>query len=63
MLCIIDSLFAGFSLLEYGLKKGFKLLTYTTPGYVNMWPQFVYPVHNIVYSLSIFVTLAIAIER
>ena len=63
MLCIIDSSFAGLSLIEYGMKKGFKLLTYTTPIYVNIWPTIVYPLHNITYSLSIFITLAIAIER
>ena len=63
MLCVIDSMFAGFSLIEYGLKKGFKLLNYSTPIYVNIWPTLVYPFHNITYSLSIFITLAIAIER
>ena len=63
MLCIIDSLFAGFSFLEYGLKKGLKLISYTTPIYVNLWPKFLYPLHTITNTLSLFVTLAIAIER
>ena len=63
MLCIIDSLFAGFSFLEYGLKKGLKLISYTTPVYVNLWPKLVYPLHTITNTLSLFVTLAIAIER
>ena len=63
MLCIIDSLFAGFSFLEYGLKKGLKLISYTTPIYVNLWPKFLYPLHNITNTLSLFVTLAIAVER
>ena len=63
MLCIIDSIFAGFSFIEYGLKKGFKLISYTTPIYVNLWPKVVYPLHNVTYTMSLFVTLAIAIER
>jgi hypothetical protein len=63
MLCIFDSIFVGFSMLEYGLKKGFKLITYTTPIYVNIWPKVIYPLHNVAYSVSLFVTLAIAMER
>ena len=63
MLCIFDSLFAGFSLIEYGLKKGFKLILWTTPIYVDIWPRLIYPFHNIANTLSVFVTVAIAIER
>ena len=63
MLCIFDSLFAGFSLIEYGLKKGFKLILWTTPIYVDIWPKLIYPFHNIANTLSVFVTVAIAIER
>ena len=63
MLCFFDSLFVAFSLLEYGLKKGFKLINYSTPIYVNIWPKLIYPLHNVAYSVSLFVTLAIAMER
>ena len=63
MLCVFDSLFSALSVLEHGLKKGFGVITYTTPVYVNLWPKLVYPMLNIAYSLSLFVTLAIAIER
>ena len=63
MLCIIDSIFAGFSFLEYGLKKGLKLITWTTPVYINLWPKVIYPLHNVTFTLSPLVTLAIAIER
>lgn len=62
-LAAVDSLFVALCLIEYTLKKGLKLITYTTPVYVNLWPIFIYPFHNITYSVSLFVTLAIAIER
>ena len=62
-LAVVDSLFACFCLLEYSLKKGFRLITWTTPVYVVLWPTLVLPLQNITYSMSLFVTLAIAIER
>ena len=63
MLCLFDSIFVTMSMIEYGLKKGFKVITYTTPIYVNIWPKVIYPLHNVAYSTSLFITLAIAIER
>ena len=63
MLCLSDSLFAGFSLMEYGLRKGLKIIQYTTPIYVNLWPTLVYPLHNVTFTVSLYITLAIAIER
>ena len=62
-LCCFDTLLNVFSILEYSLKKGFALITYETPIYVNLWPKFIYPAQNITYSASLFITLAIAIER
>ena len=62
-LCCFDTLFNVFSIVEYSLKKGFGLITYETPIYVNLWPKFIYPLQNITYSASLFITLAIAIER
>ena len=62
-LAAVDSIFAGICLVEYSLKKGFRPITWTTPVYISMWPQFIYPLQNTAYSMSIFVTLAIAIER
>ena len=62
-LAAVDSIFAGICLVEYSLKKGFHLITWTTPMYVSIWPQFIHPLQNTAYSMSLFVTLAIAIER
>ena len=62
-LCCFDTLFNVFSIVEYSLKKGFGLINYETPIYVNLWPKFIYPSQNITYSASLFITLAIAIER
>ena len=63
MLCIADSLFAGVSFIEYGLRKGLKLISYTTPIYVQMWPKLIYPVHALSYTQSLLIKLAISIER
>ena len=62
-LCVFDTLFNGFSVLEYSLKKAFGLVTWSTPIYVNLWPKVIYPLQNITYSASLCITLAIAIER
>ena len=63
VLASVDSVFAAFCIINYSLKKGFKLISYTTPIFVNLWPVIVYPLLNITYSVSCFVTCAIAIER
>ena len=63
MLCLFDTLFNGFSVLEYSLKKAFGLITWGTPVYVNLWPKVIYPLQNITYSASLCITLAITIER
>jgi len=38
-LCAFDSLFDLISVLEYSLKKGFGLISYSTPVYVVLWPK------------------------
>ncbi len=43
MLCTFDTLFNAISILEYSLKKGFGLISYSTPVYVNLWPKVIYP--------------------
>ncbi len=63
MLCTFDTLFNAISILEYSLKKGFGLISYSTPVYVNLWPKVIYPLQNITYSASLCITMAIAVER
>lgn len=63
VLACVDSIFAAFSVLNYSIQKAFKVIQYTTPYYVHIWPVIVYPLQNITYSVTQFVTLAIAIER
>ena len=63
VLASVDSVFAGLCVINYALKKAFGVITYTSPYFVHLWPVIVYPLHNITYSVSLFVTLAIAIER
>ena len=61
-LSTVDSCFAAVCLVEYSLRKGFNWITWT-PFYMTIWPVFILPMQNITYSMSLFVTLAIAIER
>ena len=61
-LSTVDSVFAAICVVEYSLRKGFKWITWTT-FYMTIWPKIIVPMQNIAYSMSLFVTLAIAIER
>ena len=50
--------------LNWGLElKGFGVITWTTPVYVDLWPKGIFPLMNITFSASLNITLAIAIER
>ena len=40
-----------------------KVISYATPVYVHIWPVLVNPLVAITVTLSLFITLAIAIER
>lgn len=62
-LCIVDTIFNALSVLEFSLKKGFALISWSTPIYVNLWPKVIFPLHNVTYSASLAITMAIAIER
>ena len=61
-LSTVDSCFAAVCLVEYSLRKGFNWITWN-PFYMTIWPVFILPMQNITYSMSLFVTIAIAIER
>lgn len=63
VLCWLDTLFCGVCVLEYSARKAFALVAYTTPVYVNLWPTVIFPLQNVVYTASLAVTMAIAIER
>ena len=63
ILCFFDSLGNAFAVFEYSLKESFKLFTWTTPLYVDVWPKVIYPAQNITFSASLCMTLAIAVER
>ena len=63
ILCIFDSIGNVFAITDFCLKKAFKLISWSTPVYVDIWPKGIYPAQNIVFSASLCMTLAIAIER
>ncbi|XP_040573069.1 FMRFamide receptor [Lepeophtheirus salmonis] len=62
-LCVTDCFFNVFSLIEYSAKKAFGFISYDTPIYKDLWPKFIYPLHNITFTCSLFITLSVAIER
>ena len=48
ILCIFDSIGNVFAITDFCLKKAFKLISWSTPVYVDIWPKGIYPAQSIV---------------
>jgi len=64
VLSISDALFTAIAIMDYSLAREFQW-PYTSHGefYVLLFPKFLYPVNNIIFNTSIFLTIVIAYER
>ena len=79
VLSVFDITFLIITILDYGLARGTTVyegggneclipalqwpIAYTSEVYAYLFPQFLYPVNNIIYNGSIFLTIVVAAER
>jgi len=64
VLSSFDILFIFFAILDYGMARVFRWpFDFNSEVYALIFPKFLYPLNNIIFNCSIFLTIVIAYER